>query len=187
MKRSVFAFMLVSIFGFGASAQESTFKVGDKVVNVGLGIGNVHYSGSGYKTQIPPLSASFEMGVKDGILEKGLIGVGGYLGYASYKWTSVWNGDEYGWKYSNFILGARGTFHYPLIDKLDTYSGLMLGYEVVSVSEIGVPTGWGSANASGFIWSWYAGGRYYFTNKIAGMLELGYGITYLNLGVAIKL
>ncbi len=187
MKRSVLAFMLVCIFGFGASAQESTFNVGDKVVNIGLGIGNIHYSGSGYKTLIPPLSASFEMGVKDGVLEKGVIGVGGYLGYASYKWTGYSGLIEYGWKYSNFILGARGSFHYPLIDKLDTYSGLMLGYEVVSESEFGVNTSISKSAASGFIWSWYAGGRYYFTDKIAGMLELGYGITYLNLGVAIKL
>ena len=36
-------------------------------------------------------------------------------------------------------------------------------------------------------YSWFVGARYYFTDKLAGMAELGYGITYLNLGVSLKL
>jgi hypothetical protein len=187
MKRTIGVAFLLLFFSAVALSQENVFNVGDKVVNVGLGIGNIGYTGSGWKTTIPPLSASFEMGIKDGVLEKGVIGVGGYLGLAGYKWTYSGFGTEYGWKYTNFILGARGTFHYPLIDKFDTYTGLLIGYEIVSVTEFGVNTGWGSANGSGIIWSWYAGGRYYFTEKLGAMVELGYGITYLNLGVCLKL
>ena len=29
-----------------------------------------------------------------------------------------------------FIIGVRGSFHYPLVDKLDTYTGLALGYDI---------------------------------------------------------
>jgi len=29
-------------------------------------------------------------------------------------------------------LGAKGNFHYPLVEKLDTYTGILLGYNVVS-------------------------------------------------------
>jgi len=43
-----------------------------------------------------------------------------------------------------------------------------------------------SASAGGVAYSWFIGGRYYFSDKFAGMLELGYGITYLNLGIALK-
>ncbi len=68
-------------------AQESTFNKGDKVLNLGLGIGSTLYSGIGYNGAIPPLSGSFEVAVVDNIIEKGVIGVGGYLGFASYKWT----------------------------------------------------------------------------------------------------
>jgi hypothetical protein len=164
-------------------AQESTFNKGDKVLNIGIGFGTTLYSGTYYKSQIPPISASLEFGVADNILEKGVIGVGPYLGYSSYKYEySGW-----GWKYTNIIIGARGNFHYPLVNKLDTYTGLLLGYNVSSSKEFG--TGYGddyNASSGGVVWSWFIGGRYYFSDNFAAMLELGYGVAYLNLGVALK-
>ena len=42
----------------------------------------------------------------------------------------------WGWKYSNIIIGARGNFHYPLMNKLDTYTGLLLGYNVSSFKRV---------------------------------------------------
>jgi hypothetical protein len=166
------------------SAQEPTFSKGDKVLNLGVGFGTALYVGTYYKMQVPPVSASFEYGIKDGILEKGSVGVGGYLGFASYKWEySGW-----GWKYSNIIIAARGTFHYPLVEKLDTYVGVLLGYDIVSSKEFGTPVGYDySATSSGLAYSGFIGGRYYFKEKFGVMAELGYGITYLNIGVALKL
>ena len=165
-------------------AQESTFKQGDKVLNLGIGFGSTFYSGTGYKAGIPPISASLEFGVKDGVLDKGSIGIGGYLGYSSHKWEY----NNWGWKYTNIIIGVRGVFHYPLVDKLDTYTGLLLGYNIASSKEFGTAIyGYNySASSGGVAYSWFVGGRYYFSDKFAGMLELGYGITYLNLGVALK-
>jgi hypothetical protein len=50
--------------------------------------------------------------------------------------------------------------------------------------------GWGTGdtnyNETAFIWSWFVGGRYYFTDNFAAMLELGYGATYGNIGIAYK-
>ena len=105
--------LVVALFSLSQlSAQKSTFGQGDKVLNLGIGFGSGLYSGTGNKSSIPPLSASFEVGVKDGILEKGSIGVGGYVGYAAYKWEYL----GWGYKYTNIIVGARGAFHYPLLD-----------------------------------------------------------------------
>jgi hypothetical protein len=163
------------------NAQKNAFAKGDKVVNIGIGLGNALYTGSYFTSSVPPLSVSFEQGIVDNVLEKGVIGVGGYLGYAAAKWESF----GYGWKYSNIIIGARGSFHYPLVNKLDTYAGLLLGYNVATVKEIGTAIGV-HPSSGGIILSGYLGGRYYFTDKLAGMLELGWGIAYLNLGVAIK-
>jgi len=183
MKKLTLSILGAILFIAGISAQESTFVKGDKVLNVGIGLGNALYVGSYYHMQVPPLSASLEIGVKDGIAEKGSIGVGGYLGYSSYKWDySGW-----GYKYSNFIIGARGAFHYPLVNKLDTYVGLLIGVNIVSSKEFGTPIGYNyNASSTGLAWSGFLGGRYYFTPKFAVMAELGYGITYLNLGVALK-
>jgi hypothetical protein len=164
-------------------AQESTFNKGDKVLNLGLGLGSTWYTGTYYKSQVPPVSASFEVGIVDNILEKGVLGVGGYLGYSSYKSDY----GSYGWKYSNIIIGARGNFHYPLVNKLDTYIGLMIGYNVATEK------GWGDYGGYNLNESWggirsaeFIGARYYFSDNFAAMLELGYGVTYLNIGVALK-
>lgn len=178
------AFMALSL-----SAQDNLLTKGEKVVNVGIGLGSTLYTGSGYTSSIPPVSASFEIGVKDDVLDIGSIGVGGYLGYASSKWEYSYFGSTWGYKYTNIILGARGSFHYPLVEKLDTYTGLMLGFNIVSAKETGTvdPLYNYSASTSGVIWSWYAGGRYYFTDNFAAMAEIGYGIAWLNIGVALKL
>jgi len=179
--------LLVAVFSLTQlTAQESTFKQGDKVLNLGLGLGSTLYTGSYYKAGIPPISASLEFGVKDGVLDKGSIGIGGYLGYSSHKWEYS---NAWGWKYTNIIVGVRGVFHYPLVNKLDTYTGLLLGYDIASSKEYGTPyLGYNySASSGGVAYSWFVGGRYYFSDKFAGMLELGYGITYLNIGVALKL
>ncbi len=167
-------------------AQESTFNKGDKVLNIGLGLGSTIYVGSYYSTQVPPISASFEVGTHDGIFEKGVIGIGGYVGYSAHKWE--YSNDWY-YKYSDFIIAARGSFHYPLYDKLDTYTGLLLGVEIVSAKEYGDPYyGYNyNAGGSGLAFSWFAGARYYFSDKFAAMAEIGYGITYLNFGVSLKL
>ncbi len=184
MKRNLFALALVFLFTSSLKAQE--FEEGDKVLNLGIGFGSSFYTGTFYNASIPPVSASFEVGVKDGILDEGSIGVGGYLGFSKYKWEYL---NNYGYNYTNFIIGARGVFHYPFIDKLDTYTGVLLGFRVVSSNSFGDPTGGFNnytASSSGIVGSWYVGGRYYFSESLAAMLELGYGISYINLGIALK-
>jgi hypothetical protein len=184
MKKLLLA-LLVAVFSLSQLlAQESTFKQGDKVVNLGIGFGSTLYTGSYYTNSVPPLSASLEVGVKDGVLDKGSIGIGGMVAYSASKWEySGW-----GWKYSNFIIGARGAFHYPLLNKLDTYTGIVLGYNIATSKEFGnAIVGYNySASSGGIVASWFVGGRYYFSNNFGAMAEIGYGITYLKLGVALK-
>lgn len=185
MKKLVFALALIFFIPIMAFSQDPIANLGDKYLNLGLGLGSTVYTGSGYSVTLPPLSVSYEQIILDEVIDKGSIGVGGYFGIAAFRYK--FPAADWGWKYSNYVLGARGSFHYPLIDNLDTYTGLILGYEIVKAKEIGtIQTGY-SAALSGMVWSWYLGGRYFFSEKFAGMVELGYGITYLNLGVAIKL
>lgn len=158
---------------------------GDKVLNLGVGFVSALYSGAGYTGSVPPISGSLEVVIKDDLFDgKGAIGVGGYLGYAAYKFEySGW-----GWKYTNIIIGPRGYLHYNLMDNLDTYAGAMLGYNILSSKETGnsIPGYNYNASKSGLIFSGFIGARYFFSDKLAGMVELGSGIAYLNLGVALK-
>lgn len=187
MKKFVVMVMATMVIASNLFAQDPMFEKGDKVVNVGVGLLSALYTGSYYTSKMPPISISYEQGIIDNVLDVASIGVGGYIGFASAKWETTYSTGSYGWKYTNFIIGARGSFHYPLVDNLDTYAGILLGYNVVSAKEIGnVPLGF-NASSSAAIFSGYVGGRYYFTDKIGAMAELGTGIAYFNIGVAVKL
>ncbi len=171
-------------------AQEPTFLKGDKVVNASIGLGSIYYWGSYYSTSIPPLSVSVEYGYIDNLLdvENLTLGLGGYVGFSSYRYRVSSFGTEYGWNYTNIIIGARGALHYPLADKLDTYTGLLIGPRIVLSSTYGDQSfNTSSARGSGIAYSYFFGARYYFTDNLALLGELGYGISYLNLGIALKL
>jgi hypothetical protein len=185
MKKCFISLSMVLLASTMAFSQEPTFNIKDKVINLGVGFGSTLYNGSYYKTTVPPVSASLEVGILDGIIDKGSIGVGGYLGYSSYKYEYY----NWGYKYTDFIIAARGTFHYPLVDKLDTYTGIILGVEVVTGKEFGtsIPGYNYSSAGSGLARSWFVGGRYYFNEKFAAMGELGFGISWLTLGLSLKL
>ncbi len=176
---------------------------GDKIINLGLGLGtNYTAGGAGFSNSFLPISASMEMIIKDGIFSdgKGAVGIGGFAQYMNYKYSVYSNPDIGGgiingltlksaqvsplssdWKYNKFIIGPRLYLHYNFLDKLDTYTGFMLGLDFVS---------WGNGssdyNHTAFAWEWFIGGRYYFNDNLAGMLELGYGATFVNIGVACK-
>jgi hypothetical protein len=190
MKRQILL-LVAFLFAVASYAQETTFVKGEKVLNLGIGLGSTLYSGSYYNSKIPPISVSLEYGVVDDLLDvAGLnVGVGGYIGYSSYKWETNWLGTPYGWNLNSIVIGVRGAVHYPVVDKLDTYAGLMFGPNIVSSKEFGDWTGAGNYNAAStsFFSAYYIGGRYYFKDNFSVMAELGYGISYLNIGVSFKL
>ena len=187
MKIKIFLFATLFAFGF-LSVNAQMVKTGDKVLNLGIGLGSGLGFNSYYKTTVPPISGSLEVVIKDDLFGgKGALGLGGYVGYTANKSTYTWSGGTYGWKYTNLVIGPRGYVHYGLIDKLDTYAGLMLGWWISSNKEYGTSqSGYNAGSWGGFYYSGFLGGRYYFTDNFAGMLELGSGLTYLNLGVAVK-
>ena len=167
--------------------QSQEFEVGDKLINAGLGIGATWYSGTGYKTTLPPVFVSADVGFKDDI-GPGVLGIGGYLGFSSYKWEATWLNDTYGWKSTSIIIGARGTYHMDWVDNLDTYGGLLLGVRIESDKSYGTWFGdYSSTAGSGLAYSFFVGGRYFITDNFGVMAELGYGIAYLSLGISLKL
>jgi opacity protein-like surface antigen len=182
--KKLIAIAVIVLFSIPAiQAQESTFNLGDKVVSAGIGFGTTLYSGTYYSRGVPPISLAYEQAIKDEILEKGVIGVGGWIGYTSYKYDYL----GWGYKYSNFIIGAMGAFHYPLVDKLDTYAGIGLGYNIASAKEFGINTGYDySASSGGIVFAGMVGARYYFTESFAVYAQAGYGVSYFSIGVSLK-
>ncbi|MGE5354253.1 MAG: outer membrane protein [Acidobacteriota bacterium] len=171
-------FMLLSV---ATSAQsENPFKKNTQVGQVGLGLGMAGIYGT---ASVPPISLGFQYGIED------KISVGGILGYASstVDW-GYWN-DNYTWKYTYFLIAARGEYHFlETVKNLDGYAGLTLGYNIVSFTE---PTGY--SNAFGYSTSGsyavigvHGGVRYFFNPNFAVFGELGYGLGIITAGIAYK-
>lgn len=182
--KKLFTISLVSIslFVFG---QSPTFQVGDNVINLGIGFGG-YYSGS---ITTPPVSISYEYGLLENFLIDGAyLGIGGFLGYASSRYQVPTVVGVFGWDYNYLTIAARGNWHYTFVDKLDTYFGLGLGYYNISYTEIGnMPIAAGNNPDAGRVFlSGHLGARYYFTDNLAAMLELGWGASVANVGVAFK-
>jgi hypothetical protein len=166
MKKLILLSVLIVAF-VAAKAQDPLFVKGDKVINLGIGF-------DWYTT----ISASGELCVLDGIAEKGSVGVGAFAGFG-FPLGSVYSHS------SRILAGVRGTFHYPFIDKLDTYGGFGLGIQYTHWS-----SGYywyGDSSNTGLNAGFFLGARYYLSERLAAFAEAGYGLGYLTVGVAFKL
>jgi len=188
MKYAVSCFIALLFALTTLQAQENMFDSGDKVISVGIGIGNTLFdAGTAYSTLVPPISISYEQAILDDITDKGVLGLIASMGYTSYKLRYSTDSRDFGWNYNNYILGTGALFHYPLLHRLDSYAGAMVAYNFTVIAEYG-DTGDNIADAAGgLLFAAFIGGRYYFTNQFAAFAQLGYGVAYLTLGVSIRL
>lgn len=173
MKRTIFYFATILFPFFYSTAQE--FSVGDNVISAGVGLGG-NYGSFSTSSQTPGLSLQYERGIWE-IAKRDVISLGGYLGYKTYSYE---NGlSDYKWTYT--IIGIRGAYHFNglNVENLDVYGGAMLSYNLLSFEGEG---SYGSTTAG----TAFVGGRWYFTESIAAMVELGYGVAYLTLGASYK-
>lgn len=176
--------LILALFISLVPSKAQLFDQGDIVLSAGLGLGATYYSGIYYKTSVPPVWIAGDYCLREA-LGPGNLGVGGYMGFNAYKWQY----HDYGWKYSSFIIGGRGTYHFvDLVDKLDLYGGLLLGARILTHKSFGdFDYDYYSASGSGVAYSLFAGARYFLSDNFGVMAELGYGIAYLSFGVSLKL
>lgn len=182
MKKLIF--LLVALAAT-ATLHAQQFVQGTNVISAGVGIGSSLGSFT-YGSQTPALSLQYERGVWE-VGGPGIISLGGYVGRKSYKDA----GSGYTQKWGYTIIGIRSAYHYNGInsDKFDVYGGAMLSFNILNYSykdnDGNSTSGTGNyGSAAGF--TFYVGGRYFFTPNIAAFAELGYGVSYLTLGLAFK-
>ncbi|TYA74427.1 hypothetical protein [Seonamhaeicola marinus] len=176
MKKFTLGLLFVFLTYLSANAQE--FEANTNIINVGIGFAG-DYGFYSSANASPVFSASYDRGVWD-VPGPGVVGLGGYIGHRTFKYSST---SEYKW--SQTVVGVRGTYHYNgfNIDKLDIYAGFLVGYYFYSNknTDSAFRTYSNSLDHSGFI-----GGRWFFTEHIAGYVEAGYGISNISLGAAFK-
>ncbi len=178
MRKLALIIAAVACFSVGSNAQ-GMFKKGTQLFKLGIGI-------NGHGT---PIEASYEKGVKSDFLGvQGLVlGFGANLGYYGYKENFSNLAGSFSWKYTDLIIAGRALAHYEIIKKLDTYGGLMLGYNVASAKYDGpnagsIPT----PSVGGIVVGGLVGARYEFNQQWGAYLEVGYSTSYGNVGIAYK-
>jgi hypothetical protein len=182
----VICFMLAIIFPLNA-VNAQLFDEGDIVISAGLGLGSNYYGLGGTSLVMPVIFASGDYCLRED-LGPGNLGIGAIIGYSSYK-DNFYLSDNYYWRVNTLMIGARGTYHFTdLVDNLDLYGGITLGGKVVTTkSSDAYLDAYSSSAGSGLLSELFAGGRYYFSDNFAGMAELGYGISWLKIGLSLKL
>ncbi|MBL7929694.1 MAG: hypothetical protein JNL47_09545 [Bacteroidia bacterium] len=166
-------------------------ELGTNVLSAGIGLGG-RFGGFTYGSQTPGISLHFERMMWEAG-DVGFISLGGYAGVKSYKYTAAYYSSySYSQKWSYTILGVRSAFHYTGLesDNFDLYGGLMLSYNILNYKyedndpypDSYVTASYGSAVGI----TAYAGGRYFFNQKIGALAEVGYGVSYLTIGLAYK-
>ncbi len=192
MKKKNIAFVLTLVFFSALCYSQSAFVKGTNLIKAGIGLGSsiLNYSGS---TQTPGLSAQFERGVWE-FGGPGVVSLGGYIGTKSFKYHYSSTYIDYTAKWNYTIVGVRSAYHYAGLknSKADLYGGLMLSYNILKYKyqdKSGSTTysnGLGSYGSGAGVTA-YLGGNYFFSGNLAGFGELGYGVSYLTLGLTLKL
>ena len=171
-KKSTFTSLVILLILFqltaATTAGAQVFEKGTKVVDAGLEI-----TESGV-VSIVPIFGDFEMGVTDDI------GVGARVRF--------WSKNSV----NSFMLQPTGSYHFNRllnlpVEQLDLFASVGIGYQRLSSHGI---------SFSGFAFSPFAGGRYYFTERLGAVAKLGFdlnnyeGISSTNfnftIGVALK-
>ncbi len=164
------AVLLVGVLAPGNAAAQ--YGVGQKHLGAHIGM-----SGTGSST------AAF--GLNGEVAYNQNIGIGAWVDTWSYGQSFVGSS----WNVRYIALAGTGAWHFAVKSnpKIDPFVGLALGYYVVSTSvDSGTGTFGGSANSTLFLGG-FGGARYFFKPNISGVARLGFGATYLTIGVDFKL
>jgi hypothetical protein len=164
------------------------------ILNIGIGPATQPF-GNGYGLGIGGKLA-FEKGMWK--VGPGVITLGGDFGL-SFSWRN-WDYVTFKLKerWGNLFLGARGAYHYGFgVKGLDVYGGVPLGIGFDRYTHSGYTAGYGDLSwetVSGYkhtpVFPYlgvFIGGSYFFNNTIGINGELGYNVTYANIGLVFKL
>jgi hypothetical protein len=178
----VIGFLTITNVYSQKSAPLDPMSQGTWVAGIGIGAGT-HVWGNGYGFG-PGFKAFFENGTFQ--LGPGVLTLGGEFGfsYFSYHWT--FGRITYREYWLNNMFGARSAYHYGWkVPGLDTYGGIPLGLGFTSNAH---------NSALGYLPSHviypylgiFFGASYFFNDMIGVNGEVGYNVTYANIGVIFK-
>jgi hypothetical protein len=173
MKAVLVTFLLAVLLVAFSNQSYSQYQVGKNTGSLSVGVGGGGLTGTG----AIPISAEFNFLNFEKNIQAGV--------FASYSSTS--EDFYYGkWKYTYIIIAAQGNWHFMPGEKLDPFAGVSLGYDIGSSSAT-YNNGYlnnfsASASVGGIFFSAQAGLNYWFSEKWAVQVRVGY-FPYASIGV----
>jgi len=165
------------------SAPLDPMDQGSWIVSVGIGPGtHVFGNGAGFG---PGIKVFFENGTWQ--LGPGILSLGGDIGFSFFSYHWNYGVNKYGETWVNYMFGARCAYHYGWkIHGLDTYGGLPLGLGFSAHSYDRYVGYLGYQPVYPYL-GIFLGSSYFFNDHIGINGEIGYNVTYANLGVIFKI
>jgi hypothetical protein len=174
MKSLFYTVLFYLLFSSTTSfSQGSPFNSLSTIVQAGIGLGDPDtYVANG---ATPFIGAALDKGIMDD-LGFGNLGVGGIVGVKHF-WDDQINGN-----WQRFLLAGRVTYHFHFVNSynLDFYIGGMAGIYVWGRKAEVI----GENNQATASYGAFAGVRYFLNNSFGVYAEAGYGLGFLNAGVA---
>jgi hypothetical protein len=178
MKAVLVTFLLSALLITFSTQSYSQYQVGKNTGSVSVGFGGGGLTGTG----AVPISAEYNFLNFEKNIHAGL--------FASYSSTSEDLNFYYSgkWKYTYIVIAAQGNWHFTPGEKFDPFAGVSLGYRIASVSWSwngpAGPYSPSSASASDIFFSAQAGFNYWFSEKFAAQVRVGY-FPYASVGVTL--
>jgi hypothetical protein len=184
MKKTIISALFILSSFAALSAQDNVvhnvMTTGTNMGSLGVGIPVI---APGYRMTIPPINAFYEVGILD-LGRPGSVAVGAHVGLWGYKIKTGL--DQLNYKYFNTLFGARGAYHFTIIDKWEVYGGAVLGIKLESERFTAGTESTAAHTHVKFGWQLFAGTRYMFTPSLGAFVELGYGATYGSIGATYR-
>ena len=166
-----FFLFLLSVPRAHAQQPVNPLQVEDWVFNAGIGLGQIYDVSANL-----PAGFAFKVALQRGMWElgPGVVALGLETGMV---FNSTTNG--YTNRFTKFNIAPRAGWHYGWdAPGLDTYAGMAMGIGFLSETDVDTKLR--------FHGSVYVGGSYFFNEHFGVNLEVGYGTTFTQFGVAYK-
>ncbi len=182
---------------YGTSAQKNTgITNGSLYFNLGVGVERIgtwpnnsvplskYY---GEDTKVPLTSATLDIALTD------YITVAPFFGYAYTGQNQVFpSTDGYHDWYRHYLVGSKDAVHFPIGGHFTGYIGATLGVQwskekLDYYHNFNNPPNTTYYNERHLFYDFFAGGKFHINARTAVFAEVGYGITWGNVGASIKL
>ena len=189
-KKIILTVCFLSIFCFVARAE--AFKIGENRASFGLGLGWKNKEVRSNSTHFPSPNALIERSILP-FKDFGFLSIGAQFGFhhGYHNGTLLVTGQKYkqSWTAVYFVPRVALYFHEVFYEddfpeNIDLYGGVGLGFNFLS-HKID-PEVLENNSSFNLGYNFFVGGRYYFRKNASAFAEIGYGLSFLNVGFTIR-